>query len=360
MTTSKKFLSNKKVEQQSISISPALKDWIKRYVNVNHKKDPNNENYKSISAFYNYAMANLMNLFKEGKTFEDFKRVEDTEYKDVFDRFTFKATVPLYDMVAESNRYNTIPFEFITSFLMFVYRLYKKNIRKNNYEDLQLIFERFKNRVYPSNITKELSLEIFKEKDQRFATGVFVFIGKQRNLHFENCKFFAAVFGLLGIRVADFTYSAKDFYCRLDLVETDLLFRDDLAKKERIKLLNENVKFITNFDVLLEDKDDKHLWMKLAEDPLLFITFKNKKTFDKWIGIIKKDVQKFTVKDNLSKKILSLFEKLHWIRIINDKDSSFQIEQSMGDNSEQTQWLINYLSKISNISQTEGIYYLKD
>ncbi len=49
--TSKKYLSNKRTAQQTISTSPAIKDWVKRYVNVNRSKDPNDESFKSISTF---------------------------------------------------------------------------------------------------------------------------------------------------------------------------------------------------------------------------------------------------------------------------------------------------------------------
>ncbi len=41
--TSKKFLSNKRTSKQTIVISPALKEWIERYVNVNRRKNPGDE-----------------------------------------------------------------------------------------------------------------------------------------------------------------------------------------------------------------------------------------------------------------------------------------------------------------------------
>jgi hypothetical protein len=42
------------------------------------------------------------------------------------------------------------------------------------------------------------------------AKGTFEFIAKYENIHFENCKFFAAVFGMLGVRVTDFIYSPNN------------------------------------------------------------------------------------------------------------------------------------------------------
>lgn len=355
----KKYLSHKKTAQQTISISPALKEWIKRYVNVHHRKDSNDERFKSISSFITYILDNIMILFKEGKTIEDFKRVEDQVYKDFFDKFTFKATIPLYDMVAESNRFTPMSFDFITRFLMSVYHFYKKiYLKEKSPEGWIQVFERFRNRTYPSNITKELKLEVFPERDKGFGKGYLEFIGKQRNLHFENCKFFAGICGLLGLKVTDFHYSSKDFYGRLDLIETSLAFREELAKKERIKLLQENVNFVINYNRMLNDKD-KFLWMNLAEDNDIFVCFKNKKAFNKWIVAIEKDLREFSPQQAFLGKILQYFNKLHWIRIENIEDYSFRIDQSLENNIEQKQFLIGYLSKYSEVIQIDEIYQLK-
>ncbi len=358
--SNRKYLSNKKTAQQTISISPALKDWIKRYVNVKNRKDPNDERFKSVSSFITYILDNIMKLFKEGKTIEDFKRVEDQVYKDFFDKFTFKATIPLYDMVAESNRYAEISFEFITRFIMAVYHFYRNiYLKEKSPEGWKLIFERFRNRTYPSNITKELKLEIFPEINKNYGTGYLEFVGKQRNLHFENCKFFAGICGILGIKVTDFHYSSKDFYCRLDLIETPLAFREELAKKERIKLLQENVNFIINYNRMLSDKD-KFLWMNLAEDNDVFVCFRSKNVFNKWIKAIENDLNKFGTQEDFLNKILQFFNKLHWIRIENIKDLSFRIEQSLEKDNKQKGFLLEYLSQYSEIFQNDEIYQLKN
>ena len=65
-------------------------------------------------------------------------------------------------------------------------------------------------------------------------------------MSFENYKYNAALLGLLGSKITDFLYSRKDDYCRFDLKATDLLYRKDLAKKERIKLMNHNVSYFIN------------------------------------------------------------------------------------------------------------------
>jgi len=49
--TSVKYLSQKKTAVQTISLSPALKEWLKRYVNVKHRETPEDIRFKSVSAF---------------------------------------------------------------------------------------------------------------------------------------------------------------------------------------------------------------------------------------------------------------------------------------------------------------------
>ncbi|MHA1988394.1 MAG: hypothetical protein ACW98D_17300 [Promethearchaeota archaeon] len=357
--SSKKFLSAKKTSQQTISISPALKDWINRYVHVNHRKNQEDYRFKSVSAFYNYVMEKILSLFKKGKTLDDLERIEDKNIKDFFDRFTFKATIPLYEMVIETNRYTPFTFEFNTRFLFLYLNMFKGEVKTHNFEDVEIFFEKIRSRYAKSTVSKDMRLEISLGKDREMTRASLEFIGKHKNLHFENCKFFAAVFGILGVQVTDFIYSPDDYYCRLELLETDLLFnREDLVKKERLKLIEENVDYIVNYNRMLDDKD-LFLWMRLAEDNEIFVSFKNQTVFNKWIKNIEAHLHKFGRKEEFLAKILQFFNKLHWIKIENIKNLSFRIERVIEENKEQKKYLLNYLSNISVISETEGINYLK-
>lgn len=49
--TSQKHLSLKKTVSQTFSLSPALKEWLKRYMRVKHRELPDDIQYKSISSF---------------------------------------------------------------------------------------------------------------------------------------------------------------------------------------------------------------------------------------------------------------------------------------------------------------------
>ncbi|MFW9879905.1 MAG: hypothetical protein ACFFG0_43075 [Candidatus Thorarchaeota archaeon] len=355
--TSKKYLSNKKTSKQTISISPALKDWVKRYVNVSRRKYPNDKRFKSVSTFYTSVMWKVLELFEKGKSLDDFERVLDKEVEDFFEDFTFRATIPLYEMVSKSNRYVPFSFEFVTHFILTYFKFLKRQIKSGTYNELNILIERLKTRVNLSNISKEWTMELIVDENNGPARGVLEFIGTNRNLHYENCKFFAGILGFLGVRVTDFIYSPEDYYGRLDLIETDLLFRKDLAKKERLSLLEDNVRFIINYDRMLDDKE-LYLWMNLSEDNELYISFRNKNAFNKWIKIIEKDLTKFGIRDNFLTKILLFFNKIHWIRIENLKTLSFQIEDFIERNQKQKQLIMNHLSNYSEISQNNGIYYL--
>jgi len=357
--TSKKYLSDKKTSQLTISISPALKDWVKRYVNVKSGNNPKDDRFKSISAFYSYAIENLLELFEKGKTLDDLSRVEDKDVKDFFEPFTFRATIPLFEMVSESNRYNHFTLGFTSHFILAYFNFLRKQFKPGSYDDLRILFERLKSRVSLSNISKDWRLEITPDEKKGPARGVLEFIGTHTNLHYEICKFMAAELGMLGIRVLDVIYSPDEYFCRMELLETDLLFSEDLAKKKRLKLLNENVNHFINYSKVLNDDRDEYLWMRLAQDNQIFINFQDKQTFNKWLTLIEKDLQKFEIHEDFNKKLLNFFEKLHWIKIVSEHNLAFQVEQPIESDDEQKQWLIDYLSKFSEVSQNDGIYNLK-
>ena len=80
--TSKKYLSNKKNAVQTISLSPALKEWVERYVRVNRKKHPKDARFKSVSSFYAHVMEILLRTFQNGKSLDDLEKFLINETKN--------------------------------------------------------------------------------------------------------------------------------------------------------------------------------------------------------------------------------------------------------------------------------------
>lgn len=79
-----KTLSKKKITQQTISISPLLKEKIENYISKFNKKNPKDSRFKSVSAFYNSVMEQTMEIFSKGKTLEDLDRFVDAEIQGFF------------------------------------------------------------------------------------------------------------------------------------------------------------------------------------------------------------------------------------------------------------------------------------
>ncbi len=356
--TSERPLSKKKITQQTISISPDLKDKIERYVSEFNEKNPNDKRYKSISAFYNYVMEKSMECFEKGKTLDDFKAYVDGEIKSIFDKISFNALIPYYETAIRTNRYTHPFFEKNPFFYMTLRRLYLARMDPYDITSIKTIFSRVRNYILSNNLTKEFNLDLFTGKSPKDLTGVFEFTGLFKNLTFENCKYNAALLGLLGVRITNFVYSDKDNYCRFDLKATDLFFRKDLVKQERVKLMVHNISYFINYNRMIEDKN-YYLWMKMADDKQVILTFNNEETKKDWVNLIENEIKKFGDLEDLHLNLLRLFEKLHWIEIESEKDLSFQVKLLETRFSHEREYLFEVLSRISKISQMNGKSYLK-
>lgn len=356
--TPERPLSKKKITQQTISISPALKDKIERYVIENNKENPKDDRFKSISRFYNFVMERAMDCFEKGKKLDDFEAFVDSEIKNFFDKISFNALIPYYETAIRTNRYTNPYFEKNTFFYLTLRRLYLNQMDPSDITSINTIFNRIRNYLFSNNITKEVNLDLFTGKTGKDLSGVFEYAGFYKNLTFENCKYNAALFGLLGVAITNFLYSDKDNYFRFDLKTTDLFYRKELAKKERIGLINQNLSYLFNYLRILNDKD-YYFWMRLAKDKQVIITFNSEETKNDWVDLIVNEIEKFGDKEDSPLNLLRFFEKLHWIEIKNEKDLSFQIRLSKSKYPREREFLLESLSKKTKVSNEHENYYLK-
>jgi len=357
---SERKLSKKKTTQQTISISPALKARIEKYVNDNNKKNPKDNRFKSISAFHNYVLEKTMDCFDNDKTLDDFQSFIDSEIQDFFDKISFKALIPYYENAVKPNRYtdptfNKLPFLYLT-----IRRLYFSIMDPYDINSIKNLFNRLRNYLLSNNLTKESNLDLFTGKSKTDFTGIFEFSGIYRNLSFENCKYMAAIFGLIGGKITNCLYLEKDNYCRFDLKATDLFFRKELDNKsERMKLINYNISQLINYMRIIND-DDYYLWMKMAEDKNIFISFNNSEARKEWFNLIENELERFGEKEDYTLNMLRFFERLHWVDVESERELKFHIRLSEPKNKDEIQLLKKILSRKSKISQRDEKYYLEN
>jgi hypothetical protein len=355
---SERELSKKKTTQQTISISPALKARIEQYVNNNSKKNPKDIRLKSISSFYNYVLEKTMDCFDKGKTLEDFEAFADEEIRNFFNKITFNAIIPYYEDALKTNRYTNPSFDKLPLFFLTIRRLYLSIMDPYDNESIKFLFDRLRNWLLSNNLTKDSSLDLFTGKTKTDLSGIFEFSGFYRNLSFENCKYVAAIFGLLGVRITNYIHSEKDNYFRFDLKATELFFQKELVRSERIKLMNENVAQLINYKHIIFDKNDYFLWMKLAKGKNNLICFNNQETQFEWFELIREEIERFGEKEEYLLHFIRFFEKLHWIDIESEEDLIFQIRLSEEKHPKEIQFIIKTLSEKSKVSQNDGKYYL--
>ncbi|MHA1986725.1 MAG: hypothetical protein ACW98D_08810 [Promethearchaeota archaeon] len=350
--------TKKKSTQQTISISPELKERIENYVMINQEKFPDDKRFRSISSFYTNVMEQVLECFEKGKTLDDFDSFVDGEVKDFFEKISFNGLIPYYESAVRPNRYTNPTLEKNPFFFFTLRRFWTSQMDPNDITSIKTFFNRVRNYILANNISKEFRLDLFTGKGKKDLTAVFEHTGIYKELSFENYKFSSAIFGLLGVKITNLLYSREENYCRFDLKVTDLFYRKELAKRERIKLIEHNVSYLINYFKIVEDKD-YYLWMKIAEDKNAIISFINEGTKQEWVNLIESEIEKFGDKEDYNLNMLRLFESLHWIEIENDKDLIFHIRLSKIRHQNEREFLLSTLSKYSSIEKANGNHYLK-
>ncbi len=349
--TSKKFLSNKKTSQQTISISPALQEWIKRYVNTMNKKNPNDPRYKSVSSFYTDVMEKVLTIFDKGKTLNDLEKVPDTEIKDFYDKLTFKAVIPYFEQAILMNKYSSLDFRVIPQMFL----RYRNFILRENEltdADLQQTMERFKQYMTTNKITKDFKIDIVNSKY------IIEYAGYYENLQFDFSKGIAGILGTIGLKIVDFFYSKEEKYSRFDCIKTPLFTTKDSELKERKILFNYNMSQIINYYRIVND-NNYYLWSEMANDKDISLNFKNQKSRDYWVNTIIDHIKKFSPKDEFLLSLLKFFENLHWIAIENEKNLSFQFKLPFETFNKEKQFLLEIIEKFAKIKEINDVFYLE-
>jgi len=350
--------STKKISQQTISITPELRERLEHFIQLNQEKNPNDKRFKSLSSYYNFILEKTIDCFEKGKNLDDFELFVDGETKNFFDKISFNAVIPYYEDAIKTNKYTDPSFEKTPFFFLAIRRLYLSMMDPNDISSIRNAFNRIRNYFFSNNLTLEFRLDMITGRSSSVINGIFEFAGIYKNLSFESCKYNAAIFGLLGVKLTNVLYSDKDIYYRFDLETTDLFFRKELVKNERIKLMKQNIAQLINYKNIIED-DDYYLWMKMAEDRNVILKFNTEQTQEEWLKKVEEDIRKIEEKEDIPLYMLKFFQKLHWVEIESEKDQIFQIRLSKTKHQHEWQFLFDAISKYSKISELDGKYYLE-
>ncbi|TFG19984.1 MAG: hypothetical protein EU533_06390 [Promethearchaeota archaeon] len=337
----KKYLSEKKTSVMSITISPALKEWVTTYVKRKQRELPEDDAFKSISAFVCGTLEKTLKMFESGKTFDDFEKVMDKRIEDIFGRLSGNLFLPIIEPGSILNAYVPLKFSKLSGLYMQMLKFYLNELDPKNIHNMENLFQRIKARYIFSGLTSDMRLELLKGENK----GVIEHIGgPYKYLHYLNLKFLVSMFGLLGAKLLSIDYIKDQNYCKMEYLITDIFYNKNASKKERIQLLEENSKFFTNFERIIQD-EPVHTWIPLSNDTTTFVAFKELKDFNSCIEKVENDFKQFGENIDFFLHILKFFENIHWIRIINEEDLTFEIDLPKERFSDQIEYLLSYLSK---------------
>ena len=358
--TSKRYLSNKKTTQQTISISPSLKDWIGRYVSVMHKKNPENGNYKSISAFYYSVMENVLKTFEKGKTLDDIGRLQDRELKKLLNE-EGRFSLPYLNACVMMSSFMPLDYFFdkpIKSFLFRWFNLFFKKIDPYSTKGIQNIFTMIRNRALENHIVKKRRWEFFPKKDKKGFDGLIEDTSNYKFIHLSNMKINMTFLALLGIKITEFQYSGENNYAKVRFTTTDLYFNPEEATNERFALAKENIDYLINLSRVVEH-GTPHLWQRLSDNSHAIISFRNKEDFDECLTKLESDLKKYSSKKDYSLNLLRFFEHIQWIKIIDESELSFQFLISEDNHKNERELLLSYFSKSFKVLEKGQIFSLQ-
>ena len=156
--SSKQYLSEKKITRMTITTSPALKDWIERYIKKELKNNPTDERLKSLSSFCHETLLNVMKIYEKGKNLDDFQRLINKDVKDFFDQLSTNVHLPFLEVYAKPSIYINIDYKNLIRILTLSRQFYTKNMDPYDINSIYNSFNRIKDRYLEMGITKKVNI----------------------------------------------------------------------------------------------------------------------------------------------------------------------------------------------------------
>ncbi len=348
---SSRNLSKKKTATQNISISPYLKDWINRYIKLEARKNPKDQRFKSISAFYNFVMEKNMEIFRSGKGLDDLENFVDAKISKFYETHTFKAFIPLFEQAVELNKYNFDNLDF----LLDSYQKYREFIIKESKlkeSGLIELSKRFHTILIKNNLISKFKVKI---ENNKF---IIEYNGHYRNIHYEQTKGLVIGASVMGLKLinSDLFEGLEEKEVKMIFETTPLFATKEINKKDIRNLVHENMEKFFNHYNMINDKT-KHLWIFLSKNKDIIVDFKNEVSALEWINSFIENLRKFASKKDLKLSILKLFEHFHWIVIKDEYNLSFGYELPE-INLKQRRIVDKVLKTVGNLEKKNETFYL--
>jgi hypothetical protein len=247
---------------------------------------------------------------------EDLELAVDGRTKEFYEKITFRALIVYFEYIVRLGKYKKFDLEKLLNVFM-MYQNFFTEGKPITEEEAVITLNRFKNFMIKNNTTKDVMIERSGDKY------IFQYFGIYTDMHYDFSKWIAGILGFLGVKIDKMTYSNN--YTRMDFEATELFKVSDAVLDERIKLFEFNTAYFTNFNKILEDKDDLHLWIRINESKSPIISFKNIEDGLKLIRDIIDDLNNWISPREFNIKILELFKKFRWINNVNVSNFSFHL-----------------------------------
>jgi len=356
--TPKRYLSTKKTEKQTISISPELRNEIEELRRERANNEPENPNYCSISSFYTSIMENMLKFLEEGNEIKELYKYPDNKVKTYFDDFSFKVFAPIYDIFLEANRYSSLDLKSTAFFLLSTRKIYIQYLNPYDLNKIKQIFQKFRKYFIQKKITRSFKFTLKTQKGQKNFHSIFELSTYFKNITFENIKYNALFLGFLGIKVNNIRFPKDATYSRMELETTDLFFNPKSMRTKRMNLSKQNLKKLINFKLILMDQNF-YTWVKLAVDKEISISFRDFSDLEDLLDKMGLFSNNEDLMDDILLKRLQFFEKLHWIKINNTHEHSFSIVIPKKDNKNEIEFMVQFLEQFSSVSKMGENYYLE-
>jgi hypothetical protein len=236
--------------------------------------------------------------------------------------------------------------------------LVSKNIEPYSMDSIKNLFVRVINRQVQNNVIKDARWEVFPKKGNKGFDGMVEYSGNYKFLHINNVKFAVALLGLGGLKITDFHYSGENKYVRIKFTTDELFFNKEEKIEARTELAKKNKDYVINLFRVIQH-GIPHLWLRLSDNHHTLISFRNREDFDECLTKVESDLKKYGSKEDFNLMLLKFFEQIHWVRIIDEMELSFQFLISENQHKNEREMLLSYLLQYFRVVEKAQIYYLQ-